>query len=460
MAKFLARLVRTRDIEDKWGENPFQDITEENLNRKDHTIQNVCIIGRKESLNGYTYMDNALVKLSQLVEGARFFIDHPSKSLSKETDGVRPMSTWAGVFTQPRKEGDKIFADLKVRPAWWDLVEDVSRMRPQGVGCSINSTVRVYKDEQGKESVIDIEKLKSVDLVSQAATTMDLFQHLPDVSADDESEDEARFIQEGVLKDKMKERKVEQAINDLQYEVIDMIRDIFRSKDRPFPDKKKDISALLDDLDSEVNNLMTGKAKSTSDSRGGLMVESDKNTKEVKNDMELKDITLEILSKERSDLVDQIRASIEDADRVSTMEDELKELKAKIDTFTATNDILKKENEDLKKEKDDLTKKLDEYETKDKAIAKEALITQAITEAKLPKEAISDVFRSDLMKKDEKEIKEAVEDRKTLWFNGKRTPVKNAGGEFKEKRESQVDNKEEDDKLDSARKKFESTLKD
>ena len=45
-----------------------------------------------------------------------------------------------------------------------------------GIGFSINSRVKIFKDKQGRESIEDIVKLKSVDLVASPALTGGLFE--------------------------------------------------------------------------------------------------------------------------------------------------------------------------------------------------------------------------------------------------------------------------------------------
>ena len=68
------------------------------------------------------------------------YLNHPGKSELKEHSGVRRIQDWGGIFENARQEKDKIFADLRVREAYWDLVQDVATMSPANVGHSIPAT--------------------------------------------------------------------------------------------------------------------------------------------------------------------------------------------------------------------------------------------------------------------------------------------------------------------------------
>lgn len=158
-----------------------------------NTIRNVAIMGSPVSKNGYTYTEQAMKSLSRLVNGAKFFVNHPSHQEEKDRDGVRSMHDFAGVFSDGRIQGNKVLANLRVRDQFKPLLLDIIQLNPHGVGMSINSRVKVYKDDEGQESVLDIVSLKSVDLVSSAATTTSLFESHNDKKTEQELEDELDF---------------------------------------------------------------------------------------------------------------------------------------------------------------------------------------------------------------------------------------------------------------------------
>lgn len=445
----------------------FDDVEEQNINEDNHTISNVCVFGTRHSKNGYTYQDQAIDSLTSKAHGARFFINHPSKSESKDRDGVRDIRDWAGVFSNPHRDGEKVMADLSVRPVFWELVRDVASMRPAGVGNSINSRVKVFKDDQGKEHVVDIDKLKSIDLVASAATTQNLFEsasekaaadqgdwidELADLAKEYDSDTVKAFIVhdlfEGLLMDKIKEKELSRAVSSLNWQASDVIEEILRDSKKKFGEKKVQISGVLDDLESEINKLLSGKKKPGKNDQ--LL-----HNKEEEEDMDWTTISIEDLKKNRSDLVDIILGENADAEKVKTMEGTLQELGTKVEGLEKSNGELASANEDLKTENTDLKKKLDEYETKDKATKKESYIKEKLTEAKLPDEAVSEIFMKDLMAKSDEDIDSAVTDRKELW-EGKSGGIKNSGDE---RQLDTKDTKESEVKTTDAKAKFVSTLK-
>jgi len=455
--KIKAHRIRTEDIVDSWDSSIFSEIVEQNINEDEHTVSGACIFGTRFSANGYVYQDAAVDKLTQLANGTKFFIDHPSKDEQKQRDGVRPMTSWAGVFSNSRRQGDKVYADLKVRESWWPLVRDVAVMRPPGIGNSINSRVKVFKNEKGEESILDIDLLKSVDLVSSAATTQDLFQHMPDLSNKEEEMEIKEFfkqfnieteqedleaimkskidkvIKEGLLKDKLKERDINKAISQLNWDVSDVVDQILRS-DKAAADKKKEISSVMDDWESEITKILNGNIKKKTD---GKTDQSDSKEREMK----IEELTLDLIKNEKPDLIEQILAELGEAERVKTLEAENETMSNKIKEMEESIKSKDEEITALKTENEDLKKKVDEYEQKDKKVAKEALIQEKLKEVKLPDEAMSDVFMADLMLKDEEGIEAAIKDRKELWSKGS-GKVKNVGESFDDKQEPDKDKRE------------------
>ena len=164
-----------KEVREEWPD-PMGEITEAAIDETNHIIKGVCLFGRRESDNGYTYQDKAITKLVQLAEGSKVFLNHPSKSEHKDRDGVRDIRDWAGVYYNPRRSGDKVYADLHAREAFFPLLKDIALMRPAKVGNSINSRVRVFVDDKGHESVVDMDTLHSVDMVASGATIENIWE--------------------------------------------------------------------------------------------------------------------------------------------------------------------------------------------------------------------------------------------------------------------------------------------
>ena len=430
---FKAHLVKKREVREE--ANFFEDINlEEAIDNKAKTIKGLCIMGNPESKNGYTYLEKAVDTLSKMVDGALFYINHPSKSEAEDRDGVRDVQHWAGCFTNGRKENGKVRADLVVRESFWPLVVDVATMQPKGVGNSINSLVRVFKDKDGKESIVDIDTLHSVDLVSAAATTETLFESVSDDVYDEEMGDMiAMDLQlEGLLADKIKERKITRKVNDLQWEAFDVVVDILKNKQVNLQDKKAQISSVLDGLEEGINNIING-------GDGDLEESTKDKIKEKENDdMDFTKLTLEEIKKERPDLVEKIEGEKKSSETIKETQAELDKAKSDLEDVKAKAEAQEKEVEDLKKEKDETSKELDTYKVKEAKSAKEAFIAKTIKDEELADEAVTKYFKEDLMTKDEEDIVKSVKDRKSLWDKD--------SGEVKDNGEEFVAKKEEGDK--------------
>jgi hypothetical protein len=415
-----------QDLTDNWSGSPFQkDNIEASIDKANHVIKNVCVFGTAVSKNGYTYQDKAIEALAGFTPGAKFFINHPSQTEIQERDGVRDIRHWAGVFFNSRKENDKVYADLKIRPTYFDLVYDVATMQPSGIGNSINARVKVFQNEKGEESIVDMDHLKSIDLVSSAATTTTLFESIKD-TRDIQKNDFDKFIEEGLLLDRMKEKQINRAINDLTWEAGDVIGDILRSDDKDMATKKFEINAVVDDLTTQITNITNLLSNTSEKNKNNLTNMEDE-------DMDFKTLTLDQLATEAPHIIDAIKASLEDVNKREEITLENAALKAtnadltaKMEEINAKMEEINAKYEALVVTSKELETKLDEYETKSKSEAKRALIDAKIKESKLATEAVSDVFISDLMKKDEDDIVASIEDRKELWSKGS-GKVKNVG---------------------------------
>ena len=159
------------------NEEIIDGLKEAGLDVDNHTIKGVCLFGRRKSLNNRVYQDAAISKLAVLAEGNKCFINHISKSEAKDRDNVRSLRDWVGVYEGARKKKDAIFANLRCREAYWDLLRDLATMQPHGTGFSIDARAKVMLDSKtGLESVVDIERLNSADIVAASATTSTIFE--------------------------------------------------------------------------------------------------------------------------------------------------------------------------------------------------------------------------------------------------------------------------------------------
>lgn len=432
-----------RDIIEQYS-TPFADVNESTIDEKTKVIKNVCIIGRKESANGYIYHDNAIGKIASLSEGLKCFLNHPAKSEMKERSGVRDIRDWAGVYKNARLQEGKVFADLHCREQYFPLIKDIALLQPNGVGNSINARVVMSVSEDGQESVTDINQLRSGDLVASAATTTNLFESAMNTDFSETKTEEQKIrqamlkrvvedklVKEGILQDKIKNDELSREIDRVSWAANDLIYELIRNKDLAIKDKKGKIAAIFDDLDKEVQKIM-------------------KSIKEQQEEEEMP-VTLEAVKAEKEvydALVNEIKAKLESENKTEQIQKDLEEAKVKLTETEKALEEAKKEMgdktkkiEELDKELKESKEKLDTYEVQEALAQKKEVVDKILEEAKLPKEAVTDIFMESLMaveeKKDgentitvEEQVKKLVEDRRVVVGNKKKV-VKGSGEEFK-----------------------------
>ena len=172
--KFLIK-EKIKDIEETGTEitEITEAFTEAIFEKTDNTIRNICLIS-VSSRNNRVYTDRALNNIVELARGVKVFADHPVKGQ------IRSVRDLIGKISAPRRAGDKIYGDLKVLSNQ-DWVFDIAKQMPEIVGMSIVARGKISpeKDQKGREQVESVLALKSIDLVSEPATTNSLFeQHL------------------------------------------------------------------------------------------------------------------------------------------------------------------------------------------------------------------------------------------------------------------------------------------
>lgn len=172
----------------------MKDITEsienifEGSKLSNNTVSGVVLFGTSKNANNRVYTDNAVDNLVTLAEGNKAFVDHPTERELKNRQGVRSVRDFMGTFKNARRDNDKIRADLTVRESYKGLISDIIKMAPKDVGFSINAQVRVKENEE-QEVIEEVVRLRSCDLVSQAATVSGIFESYQDVGLTEEEKE-------------------------------------------------------------------------------------------------------------------------------------------------------------------------------------------------------------------------------------------------------------------------------
>lgn len=153
------------------------------INRGENRISGVAVL-HPTSANcsfangeGREYTPKAMESLVGLLGGRKAFIDHAGSKELESKRGVRSVRDLLGYFESPRLEGGIARADLvylKNHKTWIEpLVEQMSG----SIGLSIHAYgPSAYDKNVRKEIVEDISVLKSVDLVTEPGSTMNLFE--------------------------------------------------------------------------------------------------------------------------------------------------------------------------------------------------------------------------------------------------------------------------------------------
>ena len=400
----------------------------------------VCLFGRRESDNNRVYSSKAIASLARLAEGTKCYINHIGKEEIKNSGGVRDLRDWAGVFESTYDKGDAVFGNLRVREQYFDLMKDIAVMQPRGVGHSIDARVQMTSDEQGKESVSDVVKLRSVDVVSSAATTSNLWESIGKKIEENlktrfivvpEAVDhnvELLFRQEGIIQDQLDNDDVRRAISDISYTANRLIEDVIYNKEIGIADKKKKVVAIFDDLGKEVKKKLATIKKGIEEGK-------------------MEKLTLESLKAEHGGIVAALLEEFKLGNETGQVKTDLTEAQGKITSLEKEKETLEskiaEQDKAIKKLEGELQEtktKLDEKELAEKVIEKKQKINELITEAKLPKEAVSEIFVANLMAieeyKDgekvvtvEEQAKAMLKDRQDL-INTKSGRVTGSGDEF------------------------------
>ena len=472
MVKTL-KLIKRKDVIENL-EDTFKDINEASIDADNFTINGVCLFGRRESANNRVYSNKAIESIAKHSAGAKCFANHITKDELKNRSGVRSIHDWVGVFNSPMVKGDAIFANLKVRESYWDLVRDIAIMQPAGVGHSIDARVKITSDQSGKESVVDVESLRSCDLVTSAATTNTIWESLTEKIEENKSNDwyypellerkvtdgfKLAMLEEGVIQDKINNDKIKNAIRDITWTANSLIEKCLYEDDEEYTieKKKEKIMAIFDDLDIEIKKKM-------SEIKEQLTTNNDEGVDEM-------DLTLEAV-KANKEIFEAIINEYKETENIQKVKDSIVTLEAKVadleKVITEKDKAIAEKDtamEALKKENDEAKQKLDDIAVSEAMAKKEEMITRLVKEAELPDEAVTDVFKEQLRavkesktKDGEEEkvvtveegMKKIIEDRKTLVKKAPEKKVLNSGEEFVvDKKESKATKPVEDNDVDN-----------
>lgn len=350
----------------------------------DGWVRGVKILGLK-SKNNREYTLEACRRSLSLYEGLRVNIDHPDKPNSSRSARDR-----FAKLKNVRVEADGLRGDLRYNPkmAWAEAFAWWAKNEPDMVGLSHNA----IGEGEHKDGVFVVDKIvevRSVDIVADPATTQGLYEsqgHPP-------MQVKLREWLKGFAPtlDVVKRKRVKKLLEDGDYG-DDMM-------EPPADDAGGDTASPEDALWQGVRAAILAILDSDAS--------ADDKSKKVRS--YLKSHEKLTASGNSTDM------DTEDDEEDEGEDDEEPKMEGKKPAKPSAKDAKLKE----------LAEELDKLKAKDAIASKRERAHKAITEAKLPKEAVSDVFLESLLTSEEKDWKRILEDRRSVLGVGK--PKSSAG---------------------------------
>lgn len=401
------------------------------VDRESGVIRNVKILGL-ESKNGNRYTTSAIRKAVPMYEGKSVYVDHPEKS---KTAVPRSLRDKVGQIRGVKVQEDGLFADFHYNPKH-ELAEQIvwdATNAPNTFGFSHNA-LGDGRNDGGKFLVEEIKQVRSVDLVSEPATTKGLYEgEIADEIEDQERESKVRKINDVAigkiqtvmyhsdgeeLTPEQKKARVEEILADWLSEVQsaslsaeDMeesvqnltegkaLGDFLRKLMEDNELTTADLAGAFDVSPSTMRSILTGEVNRPPDVRLRRAASwlSDKDIdvsfsqlrRLAGADQEdttegVMSLTLDELKNKHADLVEQVLAEHRESEEQKAKDTELKQLREQVDA----------------------------YQAKEKLAEKQRLVESKLSESKLPKEVITDLFREQLMEaKDADAIDALIQDR-------------------------------------------------
>ncbi|HEY6022022.1 MAG TPA: hypothetical protein VIY48_19795 [Candidatus Paceibacterota bacterium] len=167
------------------------ELSEAMIDREAGVLRGMAIL-RKSSVNheyfkeatGRDYSDRALQEAAQICNGKKCYFDHQGRSQGEDMRGARRIMDLAGFFENGRVENGVAKADLRYlqTPTVKEFIEALVKLNAPGVGNSIVANGELVFDRTNKREVVNtIKEMRSIDLVSETGSTINLFESVQEV---------------------------------------------------------------------------------------------------------------------------------------------------------------------------------------------------------------------------------------------------------------------------------------
>jgi hypothetical protein len=391
------------------------------------------ILGFK-SRNNRTYTKEAIQAAVHKYEGVKVNLDH-----NTGTD-PRKFSERFGRMVNVRMGADGLYGDLQYNPKhplaeafnWW-IKND-----PSAIGLSHNATAEVKNTAEGGELVTEIRDVDSVDLVADPATTRGIFESYNERNRQMNPDENPEMAPPPAINSDMDEAPVDEAIDEgdnyaehLGNAIMAIVNDAGLSA----ADKRKKILGALKLMDDEgAEPVAENDEEMPAPAPEGDGVD----------DQEMEPIEEGDDGDDESAAMESALLGDEEPVEEGRQEDyENAEYFAKTGMYPPKNAAKEKEKEEQRKHADAiygqfggrkqnryesinpkvqaLMAELDAYRVQESLRKKRAKLLRTCKEAKIPSEAITTVFVTQLMKLKESAWPKLIADRKAV---AKRTIVK------------------------------------
>lgn len=143
------------------------------LDKDARLLRGVSVLRPTSQRGARRYTEAAMKDVTRLAEKAKVFFDHKVK-----IQDVRSMRDLIGSLENLRLD-DIVKGDLRFLPKHTALIEALAMDNVPGIGLSIHAFApRTTKESGGVEVVQNVAHIVSVDLVSEAGSTMSLFESI------------------------------------------------------------------------------------------------------------------------------------------------------------------------------------------------------------------------------------------------------------------------------------------
>lgn len=163
-------------------------------------LKNVVVLG-PTSTNGRKYPVETQKSALSLFEGIRAYVNHPKLN---EMSEPRDMRDLIGEHKNLRMVGDKTVSDLYLidNAVVRDVVLPLAESKPHLAGNSIVARGRMVKEKDGTHKVEQILAARSIDIVTEPATTNSLFTEGKQFSSEEEEMDLKTLTMETLKKER------------------------------------------------------------------------------------------------------------------------------------------------------------------------------------------------------------------------------------------------------------------